>query len=75
MEPGRRAGIATTQALAALQDVLTLPYARPYFFALGVKLAAYALMVGSIPPLVRGARRRVAGRKVGDRPTLWPWPT
>ena len=44
---------------SALRDVLTLPYAQPYFFALGIKLAIYSLMVVSVGPLVRGARRHL----------------
>ena len=37
-----------------------LPYARPYYLALGVKLALYAVMIGATIALVGEARRRAA---------------
>lgn len=37
-----------------------LPYARPYYLSLAVKLAAYAVMVGATVPLIAEARRRAA---------------
>jgi hypothetical protein len=37
-----------------------LPYAEPYYLALGVKLAAYAVMIGATIPLIAEARRRAA---------------
>jgi hypothetical protein len=37
-----------------------LPYAEPYYLALAVKLAAYAVMIGATVPLVAEARRRAA---------------
>lgn len=40
------------------QKVFELPYAKPYFLALGTKLTAYLLMVLASVPLVLAARRR-----------------
>jgi hypothetical protein len=37
-----------------------LPYAKPYYLALAVKLAMYAVMIGATIPLIREARRRAA---------------
>lgn len=37
-----------------------LPYAQPYYLALTIKLAAYAVMIGATVPLVAEARRRAA---------------
>jgi hypothetical protein len=37
-----------------------LPYAEAYYLALGVKLAAYAVMIGATIPLIAEARRRAA---------------
>jgi hypothetical protein len=37
-----------------------LPYARPYYLALGVKLAVYAVMIGASIALLGEARRRAA---------------
>jgi hypothetical protein len=37
-----------------------LPYAEPYYLALGVKLATYAVMIGAAIPLIAEARRRAA---------------
>ena len=37
-----------------------LPYAKPYYLALTVKLAMYAVMIGATIPLIREARRRAA---------------
>jgi hypothetical protein len=42
-----------------------LPYARPYYFALGVKLAVYAVMIGATIALVGEARRRAAMAESG----------
>jgi len=37
-----------------------LPYAKPYYLALGVKLATYAVMIGASVPLIKEAHRRAA---------------
>ncbi|MGH9008299.1 MAG: hypothetical protein ACRDYF_00455 [Acidimicrobiia bacterium] len=37
-----------------------LPYAKPYYLSLAVKLAMYAVMIGATIPLIREARRRAA---------------
>ncbi|HEV8625166.1 MAG TPA: hypothetical protein VG034_11970 [Acidimicrobiia bacterium] len=37
-----------------------LPYAKPYYLALAVKLTMYAVMIGATVPLIREARRRAA---------------
>jgi hypothetical protein len=37
-----------------------LPYAKPYYLALFVKLAMYAVMIGATIPLIQEARRRAA---------------
>jgi hypothetical protein len=45
-----------------------LPYAEPYYVALAVKLAAYAVMIGATLPLVAEARRRAGDAETGARP-------
>ena len=45
-----------------------LPYAQPYYLALAVKLAAYAVMIGVTIPLIREARRRAATAEAGAGP-------
>ena len=37
-----------------------LPYAEPYYLALAVKLATYAVMIGATVPLIKEAHRRAA---------------
>ena len=37
-----------------------LPFAKPYYLSLAVKLAAYAVMIGATVPLIAEARRRAA---------------
>jgi hypothetical protein len=37
-----------------------LPYAKPYYLSLAVKLAMYAVMIGATIPLIREARRRAS---------------
>ena len=44
-----------------------LPYAKPYYLSLGVKLTAYAVMMGATVPLIAEARRRAA---VDDKTTV-----
>jgi hypothetical protein len=44
---------------SAVHGVFALPYARPYFLALGTKLALYTLMIGASLPLIREARRQL----------------
>ena len=61
-----------------------LPYAEPYYLALSIKLAAYAVMIGATVPLIREARRRAALAEaeadtapspvVGDGPSPWEKP-
>jgi hypothetical protein len=41
------------------EAVFKLPYGKPYFLALGTKIALYLLMAASTILLVRGARRRL----------------
>ena len=56
-----------------------LPYAEPYYVALAVKLAAYAVMIGATVPLIAEARRRAADAETGagragppeDDPSPW----
>ncbi|MEW6472311.1 MAG: hypothetical protein AB1679_08570 [Actinomycetota bacterium] len=43
---------------SAVEGVFRLPYGRPYFLTLGVKLVVYALMVLGLLPLILEARRR-----------------
>ena len=54
-----------------------LPYAKPYYLSLAVKLAAYAVMIGATVPLIAGARRRatVDGADTVSLPDddLSPW--
>lgn len=42
-----------------IDNVFALPYGKPYFLALGLKIALYLLMVAATVPLLRGARRRM----------------
>jgi hypothetical protein len=46
------------------EAVFKLPYGKPYFLALGTKVALYLLLVATTIPLVRGARRRLLVRDV-----------
>lgn len=54
-----------------------LPYAKPYYLSLAVKLAAYAVMIGATVPLIAEARRRAAADGTGtvslpdDDPSPW----
>jgi len=66
----------------AVDGVFRLPYGRPYFLTLGLKLAVYAVMVACMVPLILEARRRsqlaeepangVGPRRPVGRPTS-PW--
>jgi len=47
-----------------------LPYAEPYYVALAVKLAAYAVMIGATLPLVAEARRRAADAEIDLGPAV-----
>jgi hypothetical protein len=47
-----------------------LPYAEPYYLTLGVKLLAYAVMIGVSVPLIREARRRAATASAGPAATV-----
>lgn len=59
-----------------------LPYARPYYLTLGLKLAVYAVMIGATFALLREARRRAAMAEsdapafaaVDDDPSPWDNP-
>ena len=57
-----------------------LPYAKPYYLALGVKLAMYAVMIAATVPLIREARRRAevdeaeAVVTLPDDPSPWENP-
>jgi hypothetical protein len=44
---------------SAAEAVFKLPYGKPYFLALGTKIALYLLMAAATIPLVRGAQRRL----------------
>ena len=44
---------------SALDGVFSLPYGRPYFLALGLKLALYGIMLAAVLSLTREARRRL----------------
>jgi hypothetical protein len=50
---------ATPFSSSAAEAVFRLPYGKPYFLALGTKIALYLLMVAATLPLVRGARRQL----------------
>ncbi len=52
---------------ARLDAVFRLPYGRPYFLALAVKLAVYAVMLAASFALLREARRQL---RVGDAATV-----
>ena len=52
---------------AGLDAVFRLPYGRPYFLALAVKLAVYAVMLAASFALLREARRQL---RVGDAATV-----
>jgi hypothetical protein len=47
-------------SIGAVQRVFRLPYGKPYFLALGIKLLAYAAMIGATIPLIARARRRAS---------------
>lgn len=51
----------TPLSSSEIDAVFDLPYAKPYFLALGVKLALYALMALAVVPLARGAHRQLHG--------------
>ena len=57
-----------------------LPYAKPYYLSLAVKLAMYAVMIGATIPLIREARRRAtvddeeAVVSLPDDPSPWENP-
>jgi hypothetical protein len=53
---------ATPFSTSAAEAVFKLPYGKPYFLALGTKIALYLLMAAATFPLVRGARRRLLVR-------------
>lgn len=48
----------TPFSASAIDRAFDLPYAQPYFLALGLKLALYALMVLASVSIIRGARRQ-----------------
>lgn len=48
-----------------------LPYGRPYFLSLAVKLAVYAAMVLMTPALIREARRRSRLETTSGKPAWW----
>ncbi len=56
---------ATPFSTSAAEAVFKLPYGKPYFLALGTKVALYLLMAAATIPLVRGARRQLL---VSDAP-------
>jgi len=63
---------------SAVHGVFSLPYGRPYFLALGTKLALYAVMLAATVPVVREAGRqlRVASAPAPateHRPGRDPW--
>ena len=57
-----------------------LPYAKPYYLSLAVKLIAYAVMIGATIPLIREARRRATMAEADtvvslpDDPSPWENP-
>jgi hypothetical protein len=65
-----------------VRRLFRLPYAEPYYLALAVKLAVYAVMIGATVPLVAEARRRAtvaetaagAPAVAGDDPSPWENP-
>ena len=63
----------------AVEGVFRLPYGRPYFLTLALKLTVYAVMIVAMVPLVLEARRRSqlaaeVANGVGTRPVA-PVPT
>jgi hypothetical protein len=59
---------------SSLQSLLRLPYARPYYLALFVKLAAYAVLLVAGTRLIRTAREGTGARlRPGERPERSPW--
>jgi hypothetical protein len=67
---------------SAAEGVFRLPYGRPYFLTLALKLGVYALMILAMVPLVVEARRRShlasepgggAGAVPDDRRAASPW--
>jgi hypothetical protein len=60
---------------SSLQTLLRLPYARPYYLALALKLAAYSLLLLCSTRLIRKAREGTGAARVrqADRPERSPW--
>src|SRR2546423_662624 len=58
---------------SAIDGVFALPFGKPYFVTLAVKLTIYALMVVASLPLIRGAQRnlRLYSEAVPAAPGLW----
>jgi hypothetical protein len=54
---------------ASLDAVFRLPYGKPYFLALGIKLGVYAVMLAASLALLREARRQ---RRIGDAAVAVP---
>jgi hypothetical protein len=54
-----QAAYKTPFSRSAIDGVFALPYGRPYFLALAVKVGIYALMVAGSVPLMRGAQRNL----------------
>lgn len=57
---------------SAIEGVFDLPFGKPYFLVLAVKLAIYAAMVLASVPLVRGAQRNLRLHTVAPSPAD-PW--
>jgi hypothetical protein len=50
---------ATPFSSSSIEAVFKLPYARPYFLALAIKITLYVVMAAATFPLIRGAQRRM----------------
>jgi hypothetical protein len=55
---------------SAAEAVFRLPFGKPYFLALGTKIAVYLVMAAMTVPLVRAAQRRMLVRDAPAPPPL-----
>jgi hypothetical protein len=57
----------------AVHAAFTLPWAKPYFLTLAVKIALYLAMAAATVPLVQGARKRMLSTADAGPATRSPW--
>ena len=57
----------------AIHAAFALPWGRPYFLTLAVKISLYLLMAAATIPLVLGAKQRMLSSLDAPLPTRSPW--